>query len=109
MKIDDLTVHQHKARLGSGRAAAVPFVRHSFDGDLVTGTDGLFKYAASGDIAEILRGNAPREASSRLLELVRLPSKKLQDDFAVVVARPQRAQVRERDGAHGHGVKTRSV
>jgi hypothetical protein len=70
-----------------------PLVRHSLDGDLVMGTDGLFKYAASGDVAEILRGNAPRKAASQLLELVRLPSTKLQDDFAVVVARRRRAQV----------------
>ena len=91
--IDDLTVHQHRARLGSGRVVAVTFARHALNGALVMGTDGLFKYAAAGDIAKILRGIPPQDAASRLLELVRLPSKKLQDDFAVVVARRQPAQV----------------
>jgi hypothetical protein len=89
--IDDLTVHQQRARVGSGRAAAVAFHRQALDGVLVVGTDGLFKYAAQERVAAIVRALNPLvEAARCLSELVRLSSGRLQDDFAVVVARRAR-------------------
>jgi serine/threonine protein phosphatase PrpC len=85
--IDDLTVHQRRARVGSGRVAAVVFDRQALDGVLVVGTDGLFKYAAAEEVAAIVRVPPPDDAARRLSELVRLSSGRLQDDVAVVVAR----------------------
>jgi serine/threonine protein phosphatase PrpC len=85
--IDDLTVHQQRARVGSGRIAAIPFHRPILDGILVVGTDGLFKYAVPEKVAAIVRVNFPADAARRLSEVVRLSSGRLQDDFAVVVAR----------------------
>jgi serine/threonine protein phosphatase PrpC len=84
--IDDLTLHQQRTRVGSGRVAAVAFHRQALDGILVVGTDGLFKYSAPEVIAAIVRVNAPAEAARRLSELVRLSSGRLWDDVAVVVA-----------------------
>lgn len=84
--IDDLTVHQRSARVGSGRIVAVAFERQALDGVLVVGTDGLFKYATPEAVATIVRVNPPAEAARLLLKLVRLSSGRLQDDLAVVVA-----------------------
>jgi serine/threonine protein phosphatase PrpC len=83
--IDDLTLGQRKARLGSGRAAPVSFRRDGLDGVLVVGTDGLFKYATPSRIRDAVRDRPPEEAAARLVELVRLPSGAFQDDVAVVV------------------------
>jgi serine/threonine protein phosphatase PrpC len=84
--IDDLTVHQRSARVGSGRIVAVTFERQALDGVLVVGSDGLFKYARPEAVAAIVRVDPPAEAARRLSELVRLSSGRLQDDLAVVVA-----------------------
>jgi PPM family protein phosphatase len=83
--VDDLTLGQRKARLGSGRAAPVSFRRDGLDGTLVVGTDGLFKYATPSGIGEAVRDRSPEEAAERLVEVVRLPSGAFQDDVAVVV------------------------
>jgi len=83
--IDDLTLHQKRARLGSGRAAPVAFERPALDGVLVAGTDGLFKYAASDEIAKVLRGGAVEGAAERLAAVVRLPSGGFHDDVGIVV------------------------
>ena len=83
--IDDLTAHQKRARLGSGRAAPVTFHRPALDGVLVVGTDGLFKYAHSDTIAKALRGGDVEGAADRLAALVRLPSCGFHDDVGIVV------------------------
>jgi serine/threonine protein phosphatase PrpC len=88
--IDDLTVHQHRGRVGSGRVVPVSFERQALEGILLVGTDGLFKYAAPEDVAAVARVSLPAEAARRLSELVRLSSGRLQDDVAVVVARRAR-------------------
>lgn len=84
--IDDLTADQRKARLGSGRAAPVPFERPGLEGVLVVGTDGLFKYASADRIAAVVRRGDLLRVAERLVALVRLPSGALQDDIGVVVA-----------------------
>lgn len=86
--IDDLTGGQNKARLGSGRAAPITFVRGTLDGVLIVGTDGLFKYASRERLAAIARGRRPvADAAAELENLVRLPSGRFQDDVAIVVLR----------------------
>jgi serine/threonine protein phosphatase PrpC len=85
--VDDLTMGQKKARLGSGRALPISFHRPGFDGVLVVGTDGLFRYATAERIVEALRGGDVERAAERLAALARLPSGGLQDDMGVVVIR----------------------
>lgn len=85
--IDDLTMGQKKARLGSGRAVPVSFNRPGLDGVLVVGTDGLFKYGSAERIAAAVRGGDVERAAERLAALVRLPSGGLQDDLGIVVIR----------------------
>jgi serine/threonine protein phosphatase PrpC len=87
--VDKLTVGQHThQRLGSKQAALAVFERPFLAGVLVVGTDGLFNYASTDVIAEIVRGAPAATAAERLLELVRLRSGKLADDVALVLVRP---------------------
>jgi len=88
---DDLTEHQHlERRLGSGRAVPLGFERGGLlEGTLLIGTDGLFRYATSEAIVEVLlEAGTPDEAGDRLVELVRPGgSGELLDDLAVVIVR----------------------
>jgi serine/threonine protein phosphatase PrpC len=82
----DLTRGQHtKQRLGSGRVEPLVFKHAALSGALVVATDGLFKYAATDVIARMVRASAIQIAAEQLVELVRLPSGKLQDDVALVL------------------------
>lgn len=83
--IDDLTTAQNKKRVGSGGAPPASFFRPTLDGALVVATDGLFKYAPPETVAAAARGCSPAEVAERLVELVRLPSGRYQDDVGVVV------------------------
>jgi serine/threonine protein phosphatase PrpC len=86
---DDLTEHQKRARLGSGRAMPVAFRRPRGDGTLVVASDGLFKYATAEAIAAAVRTGGPVQgAAERLVDLVRLPSGGLQDDVGIAIVRP---------------------
>jgi hypothetical protein len=87
--IDDfrsLTAGQvRKPFLGSGAARPVSFRRPRPGGALVVGTDGLFKYAPAWRICQVTAGNPPEIAARGLLDLIRLPNGKLQDDIGFVV------------------------
>jgi serine/threonine protein phosphatase PrpC len=54
---------------------------------LVVASDGLLRYGGRQDIARIARGPDLETAARALVELVRLPSRALQDDVAVVLCR----------------------
>jgi serine/threonine protein phosphatase PrpC len=83
--IDDLTRHQERPRLGSGRAVPVAFRRRGLDGMLLVGTDGLFKYASPARIAATVRQGDVSHAAERLTSLVQLPSGGFPDDVGVVI------------------------
>jgi PPM family protein phosphatase len=76
-----------KPFLGCGAARIVPFRRRHAGGTLIVGTDGLFKYAPAWKICETAREEMPDLAAQAILELVRLPGGRLQDDVGFVVAR----------------------
>ena len=83
-----LTAHQRrKPMLGSGAAMPVSFRVPWTGGTLLLGSDGLFKYAPAGKIREIAPGGTPEAACEALIDVVRLPNGRLQDDVAVVVCR----------------------
>jgi serine/threonine protein phosphatase PrpC len=87
---DELTAGQHrKRRLGSGRAAPVPFTRSGVAGTLVVASDGLFAYARADAIARVVAGPGPLDhVAAALVEIVRPPrSRDLVDDVAIVVVR----------------------
>ena len=75
----ELTEHQSRARLGSGEANPVAF-KAQLMGQLVIGTDGLFKYTKLAD----LRSRAKRGVDA-LVEGARLQSGAFQDDVAVIL------------------------
>lgn len=77
--VRDLTAHQDRSRLGSGRAHPKMF-RTPLIGRLILATDGLLKYISPTDI----RACAARGVDA-LIESVRLKSGALQDDVAVVL------------------------
>ena len=54
---------------------------------LIVASDGLLRYAKQQDIERISRGPDLATAARSLVELVRLPSRALQDDVAVVLCR----------------------
>ena len=90
--IDDVTAHQRKKlRIGSGRARPIPFERPRLDGTLLVASDGLFNYARPEGIAGVVAREDLDEAAQRLVQLARLPSGKLADDVAIVLARPARS------------------
>lgn len=75
----ELTGQQHRARLGSGQAHPVRF-KEQLMGQMVLGTDGLFKYIRLPD----LRSRAKRGVDA-LVDAVRLKNGGLQDDVAVIL------------------------
>jgi len=77
--VRDLTAHQDRSRLGSGRASPVMF-KTQLMGKLLLTTDGLFKYVRGADI----RTCAARGIDA-LIDSVRLKSGALQDDVAVIL------------------------
>ena len=73
--------------LGSGAARPTPFRCDRPRGTLIVGTDGLFKYAPTWRICQVAVDEPPDVASRSLLDLVRLPNGRLQDDVGLVVCR----------------------
>jgi serine/threonine protein phosphatase PrpC len=83
-----LTAQQwRKPLLGSGAALPVPFRLPHGGGILLAGSDGLFKYAPAEQIRRVALRGTPESACQALVDLVRLPGGKLQDDVAVVACR----------------------
>ena len=83
----ELTAEQsRKPLLGSGRACAAGFGPLPAMPRLLIGSDGLFKYVAHDRIVEIVSRFSPKDAAAGLVRAARLPSGKLQDDVAVIVA-----------------------
>jgi serine/threonine protein phosphatase PrpC len=94
-RIDDLTVGQYTRRaIGTGQAAPVVFERASLSGVLLVATDGLLNYASPDVIAKVVREGAMGFAADQLVELVRLPSRTVTDDVAVVLVRGRSAAPR---------------
>ena len=56
-------------------------------GTLLVASDGLWRYAKPGDITRLACGDDLSVAARALVDLVRLPGGKLQDDVAVVLCR----------------------
>jgi serine/threonine protein phosphatase PrpC len=82
----NLTASQHRKPLvGSGRAVAVPFVADLSGRRVLVASDGLWKYAHAARVREIATIEDSEDAATRLLELVRLPSGKLQDDVSIAL------------------------
>jgi serine/threonine protein phosphatase PrpC len=87
-RIDDLTVGQYtRCRIGSGQAVPFIFERATLPGVLLVATDGLLNYASPEVIARVVREGAMGFAAERLVELVRLPSRSVTEDVAVVLVR----------------------
>ncbi len=88
-EVIDLAEHvPPKPLVGDG--CMVYEIASSFDrGTLLVASDGLVKYAGRDRIASIARGDDLDVATNALIELVRLPSGKLQDDTTVVLLRRQ--------------------
>lgn len=83
----DLTAAQaRKPLLGSGRAEPARFGPVRFQGRLLLGSDGLYKYVAPARIAEIVRSGPVEHAAQCLLDAARLRDGSLHDDVSLVVA-----------------------
>jgi len=86
----NLTEHQYrKPLLGSGAAIPIAYGPITFDGTLILGTDGLFKYADFSKISQITESYQPKESILRLFDLVRLPSGRFIDDISIIIAQPK--------------------
>ena len=84
--IVDLTENQHrKPLLGSDEALPMGFGPIELSGRLLIATDGLFKYATEGDIAQQARALSVNDAVDKLIAGVRLLSGALQDDVAIIL------------------------
>jgi serine/threonine protein phosphatase PrpC len=85
---DDLSQRQqHKPFLGTGVTGPMPFVRAAMEGTLLVASDGLFKYTGPEAICRVARATNLEMAAKELVDLVRLPSGRLQDDVAVLLFR----------------------
>jgi serine/threonine protein phosphatase PrpC len=85
---DDLTDGQtRKPLVGSG---CIPFAiapRALGGSTLLVASDGLLRCAKPADIARLARGADLAAAATALVDLVRLPTGKLQDDVSIVLVR----------------------
>ena len=86
----DLTENQdRKPLLGSGRAKPAPFGPYDFQGRVLLGSDGLFKYVDIDRIRDIATNLAVGSVPDTLVAAARLPSGGLQDDIAIIVVGQQ--------------------
>ncbi len=76
-----------KPLLGNGQAIPVGFWPLEIDGYLVVGSDGLFNYTSVEKIKKVLADYETDQVGVNLVNLVRLTSGALSDDFSVVVYR----------------------
>jgi serine/threonine protein phosphatase PrpC len=84
--VQELTLGQTRKPLVGDGCEPFAFGSGPLDGTLVVATDGLFRYAKRQDIAFVVeRGEPPEVIARRLVDLVRLPNRELQDDVAVIV------------------------
>src|SRR6202140_5871721 len=84
--IVDLTENQHrKPLLGSDEALPMGFGPIELSGRLLIATDGLFKYATEGDIAQQAMALSVTDAVDKLIAGLRLRGGALQDDVAIIL------------------------
>ncbi|HUX74144.1 MAG TPA: SpoIIE family protein phosphatase [Steroidobacteraceae bacterium] len=84
--IVDLTENQNrKPLLGSDEALPMSFGPIELSGRLLIASDGLFKYATEGDIAQRARALSANDAVDQLIAGVRMLSGALQDDVAIIL------------------------
>jgi serine/threonine protein phosphatase PrpC len=85
-RVESLTEHQHRARLGSGVCQPTSFDRPALDGVLIVATDGLFKHASYEAIVAACTSLDVTTIADALIVLPKLRSGAYPDDVAVVVA-----------------------
>ncbi|WP_372365449.1 hypothetical protein [Candidatus Uabimicrobium sp. HlEnr_7] len=78
------SLQYRKPLLGSGKITAISFGPFHIDNKVVIASDGLFDYTTINNIRETLTYDM-ENIGQQLLSLVELPSRKLQDDFSVIV------------------------
>jgi len=87
----DLTRSQRRKPLVGAGCAPVGFSNEFVSAStLLIASDGLLRYAKPTDIARVARQTSLGEAARSLIDLVRLPSGKLQDDISIVLCRRAR-------------------
>jgi serine/threonine protein phosphatase PrpC len=83
-----LTEHQNrKPLIGSRSSRPVAFGPVPMAGTLILGSDGLFKYTNVDRLLSIARSPTVDSIPRLLLDAVKLPSGRIQDDFSVIACR----------------------
>jgi len=77
---------QRKPLLGTGAAVPIGFGPFPRGERVLLGSDGLFKYVDAERIGRLASNLSLESAASELVQAARLPSGRLQDDIAVVIA-----------------------
>ncbi len=86
--VENLTAQQYrKPFLGSGCAIPINFERPKLQGTLLLASDGLLKYTGAEQIAATALLPDLKQATEKLIELVRYPSGSLPDDVSVILVR----------------------
>lgn len=81
----EFTTHQYrKPLLGSGNAIPVAFGPFPATGKILMGSDGLFDYTSNDKIKNTVTNLPTNQVCTSLVNSVRLPSGKLQDDIAII-------------------------
>ena len=77
---------RRKPLLGTGAAVPIGFGPFPMGERVLLGSDGLFKYVDAERIGRLASNSSLESAASELVKAARLPSGRLQDDIAVVIA-----------------------
>ncbi len=84
----ELTAAQVRTpRVGTGESSPTPIGPLPARGQLLVGTDGLFKYLDHGELIDALEGDDIERSATALLEAVRLADGSFHDDVALIRAR----------------------
>ena len=86
--IEDLTASQHRKPLLGAGGILVEFTALFYEGTLVVGSDGLFRYVRREEIVAACRIASLDDAVDALVAAARLPTGGLQDDVSLVLCRP---------------------
>lgn len=93
--VEDLTADkQRKPLVGGGCRPVAVRAGALAGGTLLVASDGLLKYAKRADVIRICGGDDLADIARTLIDLVRLPSGKLQDDVAIVLCREARLRLK---------------
>ena len=86
-RVDLTSAQRRKPLLGAGGIPVAFSISVSSGSTLLVASDGLLRYGKTSDIVRLVQHRSLEHAAAALIDLVRLPNGRLQDDVAIILCR----------------------